>query len=176
MSKNIKVVAIIQARHSSTRLPDKVLEELVGQPMLARVVNRTRRAALSTSPIPFEYHIHWFEEKLASDNTVILILESDTVPVGQIRFDLDHRGNAEIDIYVASTYRGHSLGTYVLREGAQRYVELNKERAKAVVGHIRPENLPSCRAFEKAGFGHMGADIVHGVPLVRFVWLEGEAQ
>lgn len=40
----MNVVAIIQARMSSTRLPNKVLEDLAGQPMLARVVNRTRRA------------------------------------------------------------------------------------------------------------------------------------
>jgi len=44
MSKNTKVVAIIQARMGSTRLPGKVLEDLVGEPMLARVVNRARRA------------------------------------------------------------------------------------------------------------------------------------
>ncbi len=42
--KNIKVVAIIQARVGSTRLPGKVLKKLVGQPMLVRVINRTRRA------------------------------------------------------------------------------------------------------------------------------------
>jgi len=36
--------AIIQARISSTRLPAKVLLDLAGEPMLARVVERTRRA------------------------------------------------------------------------------------------------------------------------------------
>src|SRR5580704_13500386 len=36
--------AIIQARMSSTRLPGKVLLDLAGQPMLARVVERARRA------------------------------------------------------------------------------------------------------------------------------------
>jgi spore coat polysaccharide biosynthesis protein SpsF len=40
----VKVVAIIQARVGSTRLPGKVLEDIAGEPMLARVVNRTRRA------------------------------------------------------------------------------------------------------------------------------------
>jgi spore coat polysaccharide biosynthesis protein SpsF len=37
-------VAIIQARIGSSRLPGKVLLDLAGEPMLARVVNRVRRA------------------------------------------------------------------------------------------------------------------------------------
>jgi spore coat polysaccharide biosynthesis protein SpsF len=41
-----KIVAIIQARMSSSRLPGKVLLDLAGQPMLVRVVERTRRAKL----------------------------------------------------------------------------------------------------------------------------------
>ncbi len=37
-------IAIIQARMGSSRLPGKVLQDIAGQPMLARVVARTRRA------------------------------------------------------------------------------------------------------------------------------------
>ena len=40
----MKVVAIIQARMGSTRLPGKVLMDLADEPMLVRVVNRVRRA------------------------------------------------------------------------------------------------------------------------------------
>lgn len=42
----MKVVAILQARMGSTRLPGKVLKDLAGDTVLARVVNRTRRAKL----------------------------------------------------------------------------------------------------------------------------------
>jgi spore coat polysaccharide biosynthesis protein SpsF len=41
-----KVIAIIQARMSASRLPGKVLLDISGKPMLARVVDRTRRAQL----------------------------------------------------------------------------------------------------------------------------------
>lgn len=56
--KNGKIVAIIQARMGSTRLPGKVLMDLAGDTVLARVVNRTRRAkllskvAVATSVLP----------------------------------------------------------------------------------------------------------------------------
>ena len=43
--EKIRIVAIIQARMGSTRLPGKVMMDLAGKPMLARVVNRVRRAA-----------------------------------------------------------------------------------------------------------------------------------
>lgn len=42
----MKRVAIVQARLGSTRLPGKVLLDLAGEPMLARVVNRVQRARL----------------------------------------------------------------------------------------------------------------------------------
>jgi spore coat polysaccharide biosynthesis protein SpsF len=49
--QNTKVTAIIQARMGATRLPGKVLEDIAGQPMLARVVNRTCRAKTLNSVV-----------------------------------------------------------------------------------------------------------------------------
>lgn len=42
--ESLRVVAIIQARMESSRLPNKVLLDICGQPMLARVIGRARQA------------------------------------------------------------------------------------------------------------------------------------
>jgi spore coat polysaccharide biosynthesis protein SpsF len=41
---NLKIVAIIQARMAAVRLPGKVMLDIAGEPMIARVIERTRRA------------------------------------------------------------------------------------------------------------------------------------
>ena len=46
-----RVVAIIQGRMSSSRLPGKILADIAGQPMLQRVFMRTSRAASVTETI-----------------------------------------------------------------------------------------------------------------------------
>ena len=45
------IIAIIQARMGSSRLPGKVLRDLGGQPVLARVINRVRRAQTVTGVV-----------------------------------------------------------------------------------------------------------------------------
>ncbi len=46
-----RVIAIIQGRMSSSRLPGKILADIAGQPMLQRVFIRTSRAATVTATI-----------------------------------------------------------------------------------------------------------------------------
>jgi spore coat polysaccharide biosynthesis protein SpsF len=45
------VIAIIQGRMSSSRLPGKILADIAGQPMLSRVYGRTSRAATVTETV-----------------------------------------------------------------------------------------------------------------------------
>ena len=46
-----RIVAIIQGRMSSSRLPGKILADIAGQPMLARVFIRTSRSATVTETV-----------------------------------------------------------------------------------------------------------------------------
>ena len=47
----MNIVAVIQARMTSSRLPGKVLADIEGAPMLARVVERVRRSRLVTAVV-----------------------------------------------------------------------------------------------------------------------------
>ena len=129
-----------------------------------------RSMAISKGQIVWKDHVEWLEGKMASENTLILILECNSVPVGQIRFDLNVSGEAEIDFYIATKYRRQSLGSYLLREGTRCYIKINSRRISAVFGRVKAENIASCRAFEKAGFRHMGKDNIGDQGLIRFVW------
>jgi spore coat polysaccharide biosynthesis protein SpsF len=68
-----RTIAIIQARMSSSRLPGKVLLDIAGRPMLAHVVERTRRAAsvdgvvVATSRDPSDEPIAAFCERNGYD-------------------------------------------------------------------------------------------------------------
>ncbi|MFC2027888.1 UDP-2,4-diacetamido-2,4,6-trideoxy-beta-L-altropyranose hydrolase [Chloroflexota bacterium] len=133
----------------------------------------TRSMSINTDPIDFKDHLSWFEKKLKSEDATIMILERDSAPVGQIRFDLDVLGCAEIDVYIAEPYRGLSLGTYLLNEGARRYFLISGERVKSLIGHVRTDNLASRRAFEGAGFGFEGNEVLQDVSLMRYVRSKG---
>ena len=67
------IVAIIQARMGSTRLPGKVLACIASQPMLWHVVNRTRRAKLLDEVVVAT-------STDASDVPVVLFCEQEKIP------------------------------------------------------------------------------------------------
>ena len=60
MNKKKKITAIIQARMNSSRLPGKVLKDIVGKPMLWHIINRVKKS---------KYILDW--EKQGSKKVVL---------------------------------------------------------------------------------------------------------
>lgn len=126
----------------------------------------TRAASFDTADVPWPAHVAWFEARMRSESTRIFIAETDDgVAVGQVRFDVDREGAAEVDVSVDAAWRGRQLAADLLRMASDRFL---CEHPGLLVAHVRPENVPSRRAFEKAGFQHIGAETVNGHPSIRY--------
>ena len=120
-----------------------------------------RAHAFSSAPIPWEEHLEWFKRKQVDPNcTFYILMDSEGRPAGQVRFDRQPDGGAEIDISLASHQRGRGIGTQALMLACESFLESRKGRR--VVGFIKPENIASIRIFEKAGFSRQGKRQVEG--------------
>lgn len=120
-----------------------------------------RAGAFSSDPIPWERHLDWFKGKQADPNcTLYILMDGQGHPLGQVRFDRQPDGSAETDISIARDYRGRGMGTQALGLACESFRESGK--ARRIVAFIKPENAPSLKAFEKAGFVRQGREWVKG--------------
>lgn len=107
--------------------------------------NEVRNNSFSNHNIDLESHIKWYENKMKDDKSNIFIALKNGIPVGQIRVDKDNKKGL-IDYSVDFNYRGQGIGTYILELIKSRITDIN------LVAYVKKENLPSIKAFEKAGY------------------------
>lgn len=113
--------------------------------------NRPEIVALGTQQrrVDAAEHAAWFAEALASDDRLLLIVEADGEPIGQVRFDALDGVNWSVSIYLLEPYTGRGLGTRALRLAWEIARDHGVERAWAFV---RADNARSAAAFRRAGF------------------------
>ena len=132
-----------------------------------------RAVSFSSEPIPWNSHFAWFEQRLTDAQSRLRIAtEHDGDPVGQIRFDFGSEKSATISISLASGVRGKGLGTQLIWMACRElFAETEVARVEAL---IKPGNVASIRAFEKAGFETDGDTEVKQQPARRFVLDRGK--
>ncbi|MBZ0104042.1 MAG: UDP-2,4-diacetamido-2,4,6-trideoxy-beta-L-altropyranose hydrolase [Sulfuricella denitrificans] len=121
----------------------------------------TRRHAFDSNPIAWEDHVRWFRATLTNADRRLLIGEIDQEAVGVLRYDLagDY---AEISIYLVPGHSGRGLGTALLREGSM-WIRLNLPQVRHIRAKILPDNLPSRKAFAKAGYMEVDGDFEYHI-------------
>jgi|HubBroStandDraft_6_1064221.scaffolds.fasta_scaffold157942_1 UDP-2,4-diacetamido-2,4,6-trideoxy-beta-L-altropyranose hydrolase len=127
-----------------------------------------RASAFSSKTIPWEEHVAWFREKLDDPDCRILVaLDASAVPMGQIRFNKRGVREADVDIIVDSHLRGLGYGSHLIDLGANwAFSEWDLMRLNAFV---KPENVASANAFERADFQPKGAVTVKGQSATHYV-------
>jgi UDP-2,4-diacetamido-2,4,6-trideoxy-beta-L-altropyranose hydrolase len=100
-------------------------------------------------PIALDNHKKWFSAKLASEDTLMLVLEVCGMPAGQIRYD--RTGDvADIGFSIDRRFRGLGLGQRIIEASITRAFEkLNVSMLRA---EVFQSNSASQSAFVKTGF------------------------
>jgi len=107
-----------------------------------------RKNSFHPEKIPYDTHVQWFEKKLKNPQAHLWIAEIDGKPAALVRFD-ENNDHAVIGINMDKNFRGKGYGGKILRQATDRFIRL---RELPVYAYIKPENIPSVKAFEKAGF------------------------
>lgn len=127
-----------------------------------------RRWFGDNSEISFEAHQAWFGRFMADNSRFGFILEEDSQPVAQIRFDpAEMPGCYRISLSTAPECAGRGLGRQILRMGCAS-AEMQRV-ATLFVAETRIDNLPSQKVFQRLGFVEAGRHIYAGADHLAWV-------
>lgn len=112
-----------------------------------------RSNSFNSEAIEFTGHKKWFESKVASKNSILLVCNlPDGSPVGQVRFDLNTEAERWfIDYSIGCAYRGQGLGGASV-EAALMYLRAELKIPFELAAEVKLGNIASSRIFEKLGF------------------------
>lgn len=132
-----------------------------------------RGASFSPDPIPWQTHVTWFDEKLKSresgPSSAIFIAEDDAGnPLGQIRFDPRLDGDWEVAISLSRHARGKGVACELIRSGVLEI--LNNNPNVRIHAFVKPSNIASMKAFDRADFRNAGVDHVRGNSAIHLIY------
>lgn len=128
----------------------------------------TRQASFKTKYIPFKDHQRWFDKKLASPDTrIFVVMGAENREIGYVRFEL-RAGEAEISISIDKSQRGKGYGTAAMRLACQSMQ--NNSGIQRIIAYLKPGNVASRKAFERAGFVFSGFKTIEGIKAIEMVW------
>ncbi|MCF0039103.1 UDP-2,4-diacetamido-2,4,6-trideoxy-beta-L-altropyranose hydrolase [Dyadobacter fanqingshengii] len=112
---------------------------------------KVRQYSLSQSTIQFDDHLAWLSRKWTDPKCIFYIALFCGKPVGSIRFDLND-GDAVISYLLDPDYHGQGLGAVMLKKGILSLGEASEDKIERLSGIVMPDNISSCRTFERFGF------------------------
>lgn len=115
-----------------------------------------RENALKRTEIQLDDHIVWFNK--AIEEKILLVLEINSVPIGQIRFEFDNDGSLILDYSIDVSYRGKGFGRKIIAMGIDFL--LNSRWEGVLKAYVKPENSASNNVFSKLKFPFKGEIIV----------------
>ena len=101
-------------------------------------------------------HQRWYDQKLVSDDCSMYVVEYNTEPAGQMRFDISG-SEATINYSLDAAFRGRDLAARSVNRAIALFAE-EHENVRSIVAFVKADNVASCRVFEKLNFEFDGYD------------------
>ena len=120
-----------------------------------------RSNAFNQHKIEWKDHQTWFNKSLTNFNTKLLLIESESGPVGQVRFNRSDSSYI-ISYSIARQFRGLSLGQVVLKKAIDY---LRQRDISTLIGDVKENNLASIKIFNQLGFEEVDS---HQKGVIRF--------
>ncbi|MDC1418102.1 UDP-2,4-diacetamido-2,4,6-trideoxy-beta-L-altropyranose hydrolase [Candidatus Thioglobus sp.] len=111
-----------------------------------------RENAYHQHNITIEEHQIWFRKQLNNPNVIMLVVESEFGPAGQVRFDYTN-SNCIISYSIAKQFRGFGLGKTIINKAISY---LPHKQTFTIIAKVRESNIPSRKIFENIGFLEVG--------------------
>lgn len=113
----------------------------------------TRKASFNKDKINYENHVKWFENRVESSLSQIIIFIESNIPIGQVRLESDGC-NVEIGISIGALARGKGFSVEMLTIARQYSKKVFV--GQPLIAHIKCENDKSINAFTRSGFELVG--------------------
>ena len=111
----------------------------------------TRLNSFNTNQITLKEHTAWFNKTIQNPNAVYFICQVNKIAVGLVRFD-KNENYTTVGINISSVFRGQGLSSTFLKDCSQLYFLKN---SLIINAFIKPQNVASIKAFEKAGYSFL---------------------
>ena len=119
-----------------------------------------REVSFSSATIPWEDHVAWFRSMLVDPNCHFwLAFNKNGKAIGQVRFNTNQQ-EATISVGLDRLHRGRDLGALLIWSASQKL--FHELPVVLIHAYIKPDNLASVRAFQKAGFEKTGMTTIKG--------------
>ncbi len=127
----------------------------------------TRKNSFNSDDIQFDQHVKWLKEKLGNPQTYYVVMIRNGVDAGLVRFDIRRaEQTATIGILIDKGFRGLGLASRFLVKAIEGF--RNTGHYEKIEAFIKPENVASVAAFEKAGFMKVEELLINDIPALKY--------
>ncbi|WP_348724153.1 UDP-2,4-diacetamido-2,4,6-trideoxy-beta-L-altropyranose hydrolase [Tenacibaculum sp. 190524A05c] len=117
-----------------------------------------RKNSYDSNPILIENHKEWYDYKIISKDSLMLIGMINSKKVALVRYDIKEDYSV-VGILIDKKFRGQGIAPEFLKVSAEIYF---CEFSKPILAYIKKDNVASKISFEKANYKYYKEEIVKG--------------